>query len=106
MLVASERVADSSDKTLNISSIEDDLLVKIPEVLKDPEILINEQTIDINNGNSDETIEQKEQEHENLAEIHSSFEEVIPSNNGDNLESNEAATYIVPPEPLSDVSTG
>ena len=45
------------------------------------------------------------QKHEDLAEIHSSFEEVVSSSNGDSVQSSEAAAaYIVAPEQLSVIS--
>jgi hypothetical protein len=45
------------------------------------------------------------QKHENIAEIHSSFEEVVSASYVESPQSGDAVAYIIPPEAVSDVTT-
>ncbi|KDR22224.1 hypothetical protein L798_01830 [Zootermopsis nevadensis] len=63
----------------------------------------HEQTHGLNTNKKDENQEGKK--HETVAEIHSSFEEEVSANNVDQPQSGDAASYIISPEPVSDITT-
>ncbi|XP_069674150.1 SUN domain-containing ossification factor isoform X2 [Periplaneta americana] len=110
ILVATEGgVGESSVKVLSDNgTFNSEISVKSTGTLDIREDQQKDEIADINENEKDqnhEKFEQTQQKHENVAEIHSSFEEVVSSSNVNGQQPDDAVSYIISPEPISDITT-